>query len=52
MDFVEQLADGLEKKPKDVLKMLELETDEMARVIMPPKREIVAEKKKSITMRK
>jgi hypothetical protein len=40
MDFVETLADGLEKKPKDVVKMLELETDEMEGVTMPPKHEI------------
>ena len=38
MDFVEQLADGMEKKPKDVIKVLEIETDEMERVVMPPKR--------------
>lgn len=36
-DFVEQLADGMEKKVKDVVKMLELETDEVVRVKMPPK---------------
>lgn len=38
MDFVEQLADGMDKKPKDVIKLLEIETDEMERVTMPPKR--------------
>ena len=37
MDFVDQLADGMEKKPKDVVKLLELETDEMEGVKMPPK---------------
>jgi hypothetical protein len=37
MDFVEQLADGLEKKVKDVVKLLELETDEAEGVKMPPK---------------
>ena len=37
MDFVEQLADGLEKKPKDVVKLLDLETDEMVKVTMPAK---------------
>jgi hypothetical protein len=38
LDFVEQLADGMEKKPKDVIKLLDIETDEMERVVMPPKR--------------
>ena len=37
MDFVEQLADGMEKKVKDVIKLLELETDEMEGVKIPPK---------------
>lgn len=41
MDFVEQLADGMEKKVKDVVKLLELETDEMVGVTMPPKHEEV-----------
>jgi len=36
-DFVDQLADGLEKKPKEVIKLLDLETDEMVGVTMPPK---------------
>jgi hypothetical protein len=36
-DFIEQLADGMEKKVKDVVKMLELETDEVVGVKMPPK---------------
>jgi hypothetical protein len=36
-DFVEQLADGMEKKVKDVVRLLELETDEMVGVKMPPK---------------
>ena len=40
IDFVEQLADGMDKKPKDVIKMLEIETDEMERVTMPPKRAV------------
>jgi chromosome segregation ATPase len=38
MDFVDQLADGMEKKPRDIIKLLDIETDEMASVIMPPKR--------------
>jgi hypothetical protein len=40
IDFVEQLADGMEKKVKDVVKLLELETDEMEGVKMPPKHTI------------
>jgi predicted transcriptional regulator len=36
-DFVEQLADGLEKKPKDVLGLLDIDTDEMNHVVMPAK---------------
>mmetsp|Transcript_68252 Transcript_68252/g.102934 ORF Transcript_68252/g.102934 Transcript_68252/m.102934 type:complete len:707 (-) Transcript_68252:194-2314(-) len=37
MDFIDQLADGMEKKVKDVVKLLELETDESEGVKMPPK---------------
>jgi predicted transcriptional regulator len=37
MDFVVQLADGLEKKPKDIFKMLDLETDEMMGATLPEK---------------
>ena len=38
MDFVEALADGMEKKVKDVVnKVLELETDEEAKAVLPPK---------------
>lgn len=40
MDFIDQLADGMEKKPKDVAKLLDLETDEMEGVVMPAKHEI------------
>ena len=40
LDFVEQLSDGLEKKPKDVIKMLEIETDEMVGSVMGPKKVI------------
>lgn len=40
MDFVESMADGMEKKPKDILKLLEIETDEMVSVKMPPKYDI------------
>jgi hypothetical protein len=39
-DFVDQLADGLEKPIKAVVKLLELETDEMEDVTMPPKYDI------------
>jgi predicted transcriptional regulator len=37
MDFIDMLADGMEKKPKEVLKMLELETDEKEGVKLPAK---------------
>jgi len=40
MDFVEQVADGMDKKPKDVIKLLELETDEMEGVVIPVKHDI------------
>lgn len=36
-DFCNELADCLEKKPKDVIKLLDLETDEMVGVTLPPK---------------
>ena len=36
-DVLENLADGLEKKIKDVEKMLEIETDELARCELPAK---------------
>ncbi|KAL3938285.1 MAG: hypothetical protein SGBAC_006767 [Bacillariaceae sp.] len=39
-DFIECLADGMEKKAKVVIKLLELETDEDAGVKMPPSYEI------------
>ena len=35
--FVENLADAMEKKVKDVVKLLEIETDEMVGVKIPPK---------------
>mmetsp|Transcript_420 Transcript_420/g.911 ORF Transcript_420/g.911 Transcript_420/m.911 type:complete len:667 (-) Transcript_420:98-2098(-) len=38
MDFCDQLADGMEKKVKDVVhKVLELETDEAENAVLPPK---------------
>lgn len=36
-DFIEQLSDGMEKRPKDVIRILDLETDEMLGVKIPPK---------------
>jgi predicted transcriptional regulator len=36
-DFIDMLADGMEKKVKDCFKLLELETDESEGVKMPPK---------------
>ena len=39
MDFVDALADGMEKKVKDVVnKVLELETDESCNAVLPPKK--------------
>lgn len=40
MDFVEMLADGMEKKPKDVMKLLDIESDESAGVALPPKKDV------------
>lgn len=37
MEFVDQLADGMEKKVKDVVKLLDIETDEEVGVKIPPK---------------
>ena len=39
-DFVELLADGMEKKPKDVIKLLDIETDESCDAAVPPKHQI------------
>ena len=40
MDFVDQLADGMEKKVKDIVKLLELETDEAHGISrLPPKKQ-------------
>ena len=36
-DFVDQLSDAMEKKPKDVMKMLDVETDESVGAKLPPK---------------
>ena len=40
MDFIDNLSDAMEKKPKDVMKILDLETDEMVGVKFPPKQDI------------
>mmetsp|Transcript_17709 Transcript_17709/g.24987 ORF Transcript_17709/g.24987 Transcript_17709/m.24987 type:complete len:580 (-) Transcript_17709:132-1871(-) len=37
VDFVENVADAMEKKIKDVYQLLEVETDEMMKVTMPKK---------------
>jgi len=36
-DFLDNLADAMEKKTKDIAKVLEIETDQMVGVTMPPK---------------
>jgi septal ring factor EnvC (AmiA/AmiB activator) len=40
MDFVETFADGMDKRVKDVVKLLDLETDERADATMPPKYDV------------
>lgn len=40
MDFIDNLSDAMEKHPKEVVKMLELETDEISGVKIPPKRDL------------
>ena len=42
VDFIDNLADAMEKKLKDVHKILEIETDQMENVVMPPKQVIDA----------
>ena len=39
-DFVDNLSDAMEKRPKEVIKMLEFGTDEMLGVKIPPKRNL------------
>ena len=39
-DFIDNLADAMEKKLKDVHRLLDIETDKMAAVTMPPKKVI------------
>ena len=41
MDFVDQMADGMEKPLKAVVNLLDIETDEMEGVTLPPKHEHV-----------
>jgi len=40
VDFVNNISDAMEKKPKDVIKILDVETDEMYGVKMPPKHDV------------
>jgi len=42
VDFIDQLSDAMEKQPKQIIKLLDLETDEMEGVKMPPKYTIEA----------
>ncbi len=37
MDFIENLSDAMEKKPKEVIRLLDIETDESMKVKLPPK---------------
>ena len=37
-DLIEQMAEGMEQKPKQIVKLLDVETDEMVGVKLPPKR--------------
>ena len=37
VDLCDQLCDAMEKKRKDVIKLLDVETDEMCKVILPAK---------------
>lgn len=36
-DFVDRMADGMEKKPKECMKLLDIETDESEGVSLPEK---------------
>ena len=38
MDFVEQLADALEKKPREIIQLCDIDTDEMNQVVLPAKK--------------
>ena len=40
VDVVELLADGMDKKPKAVWQLLDLETDEQVNAVMPPKYDV------------
>lgn len=46
VDFCDQLADAMEKKPKEVFKLLDLETDEMCKVTLPAKYDMEPDAKK------
>ncbi len=37
VDFIDNLSDAMEKKPKEVIKLLDIETDEAMGVKLPPK---------------
>ncbi len=37
VDFIDNLSDAMEKRPKDIIKLLDLETDESIGVKLPPK---------------
>jgi hypothetical protein len=43
--LVKNLSDALEKKEKDVVEMLDIETDKMVGVKLPPKPDIMTSKK-------
>jgi hypothetical protein len=44
-NFLENLSDAMEKKEKDVVKMLDIETDEMVGVKLPPKPDVMTSKR-------
>lgn len=44
--FLDELSDAMEEKPKEVMKLLKIETDEMAGEQLPPKHIISRENKK------
>jgi hypothetical protein len=37
VEFVDQMADAMEKKPKDMIKLLDIETDESVGAVLPEK---------------
>lgn len=40
IDFIDNLSDAMEKKPKDIIKLLDIETDESVGAKLPPKHTI------------